>query len=210
MSSLASRFRVAVVLIAGSFTMDGCLKTADMVDAALMTSVLIEDFEAPVITNSVSYKAGQSFHTAANTWEVTAGDIDFFNAKGRPESATYDGNQAVQLSGLPTAGILLTSFPTKQNQQYHVTFHYAHNNLLGLNDSRARVEVLGAGTTLLEGEVSHQGVDFKSYRRYSGIFTANSTQATLRFTSLTPGLYGITLDGISIRAVPRALPSPGR
>jgi hypothetical protein len=209
-NALAYRLTSTFLLLACGITLGGCLKTADMVDAALMTSVLVEDFETPAIETSLSYKGGQSFQTAASLWEVAAGDIDWFRANARPETAAFDGNQAVQLSGSPTAGILLTSFPTKPNQQYHLTFHYAHNNLLGQNDSRARIEVFSAGTTLLEGEVSHQGLDFNSYRRYSGIFTANSNRATLRFTSLTPGLYGITLDGISIRAVPRALPTPGR
>lgn len=210
MSPLAYRLMAAVVLLVGNCMTAGCLKTADLVDAALMTAVLVEDFETPAMETSVRYKAGQSFHTAASTWEVAAGHIDWFRANARPETAAFDGNQAVHLSGLPAAGVLSTSFPTKQNQQYHLTFHYAHNNLLGPNDSRARVEVLGPGTTLLEGEVSHQGVDFNSYRRYSGIFTANSARTTLRFTSLTLGFYGITLDAISIRAVPKALPSPGR
>jgi hypothetical protein len=198
------------MLLVGNGITTGCLKTADLVDAVLMSAVLVEDFEAPAIQTSVSYKAGQSFQTAVTTWEVAAGQVDWFRANARPESAVFDGNQAVQLSGLPAAAVLSTSFPTKQNQQYHLTFHYAHNDLLGPGDSRARVEVLGAGTTLLEAEVSHQGVDFNSYRRYSGIFTANSARTTLRFTSLTHGPYSISVDTLSIRAVPKALPSPGR
>jgi hypothetical protein len=210
LTPLIYRLTIAVALLVGSGMTAGCLKTAELIDATLMTAVLMEDFEAPANETSVSYTAGQSFQTAASTWEVVAGHIDWFRANARPEIAVFDGNQAVHLSGLPAAGVLLTSFPTKQNQQYHLTFHYAHNNLLGPHDSRARVEVLGAGTTLLEGEVSHQGVDFNSYRRYSGIFTANSARTTLRFTSLTQGLHGITLDTISIRAVPKALPSPVR
>ena len=42
----------------------------------------------------------------------------------------------------------------------------------------------------------------------TGTFTADSPQTTLRFTSLTPGPYGITLDGISILSVPPPPPMP--
>ena len=44
--------------------------------------------------------------------------------------------------------------------------------------------------------------------KYFGTFTADSPHTTLRFTSLTPGPYGITLDGISILSVPPPPPIP--
>ncbi len=210
LNTLAQRTSLALIAAAGGWMLTGCVKTADFFDAALMTPVLIEDFEAPVIQNAVAYNAGQSFQTATNTWEVTAGGIEIFNAKDRPETTAFDGNQAVQLTGATGAGGLAISFATIQKKQYTLTFHYAHNNLLGTNANRARVEVLSASTTLLEARFSHESVPFDSYRRYSGIFTADSARTTLRFTSLTPGRYGITLDGISVRTVPPPPPTPPR
>ena len=188
--------------IAGCMTV-GCGQTADFLNAALMHPVLVEDFEAPAIATFSVYPAGQTLDTAATRWNVAAGGMELVNATGHPDTAVSDGHQAVHLTGSMT-----TSFPTTRKKQYTLTFHYAHHTRLGLQPGRGRVEVLGVGPTLLEAEFSHEGVAFDSYRRYTGTFTADHPQTTLRFTSLTPGPYGITLDGISILSVPPPVPMP--
>jgi hypothetical protein len=194
---------VAIVVLAVDLMTNGCRQTADLLDAALMHPVLIEDFEAPAIAAVAHYPAGELLQTRANRWAVAAGGIDIVNATGHPDTTVSDGRQAVHLTGSMT-----TTFPTTRKKQYTLTLHYAHDRRLGLEPGRARVEVFGAGPTLLEAEISHADVAFDSYRRYTGTFTADSSQTTLRFTSLTAGPYGITLDGISVRAVPPPVPIP--
>jgi hypothetical protein len=208
LSALAERARKALVLLAAGWSLIGCGHTADLLDAALMHPVLVEDFEAPVIADVSVYPAGQSLHTAAHRWDIAAGGIEVVNAAGYPDTAASDGHQAVHLTGSMT-----TAFPTIRKKQYTLTLHYAHHNRLGLQPGRARVEILGVGPTLLEADISHEGVAFDSYRRYTGTFTADSPQTTVRFTSLTPGAYGITLDGISVRSAypaPETSITPGR
>ena len=202
-SANAGPLALAVIILAVGFMTVGCRQTADLLDAALMHPVLVEDFEAPVIAAVARYPAGESLQTRANRWGIDAGGIEIVNATGHPDTAVSDGQQAVHLTGSMT-----TSFPTTRKKQYTLTLHYARDRRLGIEPGRAHVEVLGGGPTLLEAEISHTEVAFDSYRRYTGTFTADSPQSTLRFTSLTGGPYGITLDGISVRAVPPPLPMP--
>jgi hypothetical protein len=192
------------VAVGGGFTA-GCVKTANFLDAALMRPVLVEDFETPPAEQASTYHAGQTLTTAATRWDVTAGRLEQFNAKTRPGIAAFDGEQAVHLAA---SSVLATDFPTTPKRQYTVTFHYARPHHAAAAAGRARVEVLSETTTLMQAEVSHDGVASDAYRRYSGIFTAESQRTMLRFSALAPESGGITLDGISIRAVPRPPPLP--
>lgn len=203
MGTLPKQIHLALIAVAGCM-IAGCAAADSLLTAALTPPVLSESFEAPVTQNFTTYNAGQSFTTSTNTWKVTASGIDIVNAsKPRMDVAVFDGVQAVDMAGSPGAGAIETTFATTSGQKYTLTFHYARNNLIGSNPARARVEVVGSAP-LLQAEVIHDtaGGTYKTYRRYAGIFMADGPQATLRFTSLTAGSYGITLDGISIRAVP--------
>lgn len=199
------RIGMTLALLLLGWTMGGCVKTADLVDAALMAPILVEDFETPLLQQTAAYRTGASFETAEHRWVVLAGTVEHFNVIARPDSAAYDGAQAVHLTD---AAALATTVATTPKKHYTLTFHYAHHNALGATPARARVEVVDDYRTVMEAEVDHGGVAYDSYRRYSGQFSPDSTRIVLRFTSLTPGPYGITLDGISIRLVPGPLPTP--
>lgn len=167
--------------------------------AAMASTVLAEDFEAPVTVNYTVFKAGQSFTTNAATWQVEAASVDLVNAQVRKETVAFDGNQLVDLAGSPGAGVISTSFATTGGQSYTLSFRYARNNNVGKTVARARVEVRGA-KPLLQAEVSHDPAKtaFAAQQIYSGNFVADGAQATLRFTSLNAGNAGVTIDGITV------------
>ena len=189
---------IALVLATG-----GCADVtgplARTVTAATTPAVLSENFESPKTTNYTVYRAGQTLTTSTNTWVVESGSIDVFNAQVRREAVPFDGIQAVDLAGSPGAGVMSTSFATAPGQRYNIRFYYARNNGLGSNAGRANVAVLGA-SPLLQAELLHQAPrQFNQNVAFSGTFVADGAKATLRFTSLTGGSYGITIDGITIR-----------
>jgi len=177
-------------------------------DGAAGTAVLSESFEAPATANYTTFKAGQSFTSGANTWTVSATGVDLCNTQVRREVAAFDGNQAIDLSGSPGAGVLATSFATRPGQMYQVSFQFARNNALGATPGHARVEVLGA-VMLMEGDFRHDAAvgPFNTYRPFKGSFVADGATATLRFTSLNPGVAGITIDAVSVTAAEAGTPA---
>ena len=180
-----------------------------MPGAAPAQAVLSENFEAPASGNYTVVRAGQSFATSTRTWAVEAGSIDIVNANVRREAAAFDGAQAIDLAGSPGAGVLSTRFATTPGQDYMLTFHYSRNNGVGAAPARARVEVVGIGV-LLQGEVLHEAarLPFNAYQRYRGNFRADSTSATLRFSSLNAGNAGVMLDAVSVTAAQATMPQP--
>lgn len=201
----ADRAGATLLLLAMGWTAGACVKAADLVDAAFMAPVLVEDFEAPPVQETAAYQPGHILKTDEHRWDVLAGRVEHFNVIARPDSAAYDGAQAVHLAD---GAILATTVPTVPKKQYTFTFHYAHHPELGGTAARARVVVFGEVGALMEAEVDHGGVAPTSYRRYSGTFTADGARTAVRFTSLTPGPFGMILDGISVRMVPGPLPTP--
>jgi hypothetical protein len=180
------------------------LKAPGTAAAAAGVPMLAEDFESPSSTNYTVYRGGQSFTTAKSTWTVESGSIDLVNAKVRTETAAFNGNQLVDLAGSPGPGVMATDFATVAGTSYTLVFHYGRNNGIGANLARAQVDVAGAAP-LLHAEVQHpNNVPFNALQTYTGTFTADGPRATLRFTSLNAGNYGLTLDGISITAAPAA------
>lgn len=162
-------------------------------------TVFVESFEGPVTGNYTVLKAGQSFKTRNNVWAVEEASIDLVNTRVRRETVAFDGAQVVDLAGSPGPGAMATSFATTPGQTYTLVFHFSRNNGLGATPARARVEVLGA-TPLLMKEVQHEAArqPFNAYRQFRDTFRADSTSATLRFTSLNAGNYGLVIDAISV------------
>lgn len=196
-----------LLLIAAGVVLGGCVETADLLDTALMNPVLKEDFENPAVEHPLTFLPGHKLVTGTAAWDVMAGQLELFNAQNHPETPAFDGKQAVRLTGTVEPGLLAVSFPTIAKRQYTLTFHYAHQALPDVPQSRARVEVIGAGTTLLEAEYGPDDPTFRNYRRYSGNFSADQDRTTLRFTA-PKGASGITLDGIVVLTVPPPLPIP--
>ncbi len=198
---------VPLSVIAIACCLGGCVETADMLDAALMRPVLKEDFETPAVTETQTIGAGHALQTDSAVWDVMAGQLQLFNAQARPEMPAFNGTQAVHLTSSAEPALLAVRFPTTPGQEYTLAFHYAHQTVPENRHTRARVEVIGAGATLLEAEYGPDDPTFRHYRRYSGNFIADHDHTTLRFTA-PMGATGLTLDGIAVLAVPPPLPIP--
>ncbi|HMB71339.1 MAG TPA: DUF642 domain-containing protein [bacterium] len=188
------------LLAVGALRAVACALVTAPVQAA---TVLVEDFESPDTVNFIVFTIGEQIVTDWNTWNVTGGSIDLYEAAARVEAAAFDGAQAIDLAGSPGAGMLETTFATTPGMAYELVFHYARNAFLGAETGDAEVDVVGAGS-LLEATIQHDPAlyEFDVYLEFSALFTADSTEAILRFTSLDTGNTGITLDGICISAVP--------
>lgn len=173
-----------------------CLVLPAMSHAA---TVLVEDFESPDTANYITFTAGQTIVTATNSWLVVLNSVDLYEDSARAEAAAYDGAQAVDLTGSPGEGTIETTFPTDPGSDYELVFHYARNDLLGGQTGDARVEVEGA-SLVLTATIQHDPAQlpFDAYQTFTDVFTADSTECTLRFISLDPGNTGITVDAIAI------------
>lgn len=196
-----------MAVIGAGCVLGGCVETADMLDTALMTPVLKEDFERPAVEGARTFAAGNTLRTESAAWDIMAGHLELFNSQGRQETPAFDGTQAVRLISSTERALLAVQFPTIPNRPYTLTFHYAHQAVPEHRPARARVEVIGAGTTLLEAEYGPEDPTFRHYRRYSGNFIADQDRTTLRFTA-PMGPSGLILDGIAVLAVPPPLPIP--
>ncbi|HTP74001.1 MAG TPA: hypothetical protein VML58_17455 [Burkholderiaceae bacterium] len=171
--------------------------------------VLAESFEAPASGNYTVVRAGQSFTTRSATWIVESGSIDIVNTRVRTETAALDGTQAIDLAGTPGPGVLATRIATTAGQHYALTFHYSRNNGIGAVPARAQVEVVGM-SPLLRGQVQHDAArwPFNAYQVWRGTFQADGPSATLRFTSLNGGNYGVMLDAVSVAALEPSAAAP--
>jgi len=169
------------------------------VATAASHTVFIESFEGPATGNYAVMRAGQSFRTRNNVWAVEEASIDVVNTAVRRETVAFDGTQVVDLAGSPGPGAMATSFATTPGQAYLLVFHFSRNNGIGATPARARVEVLGAAPLLMK-EVQHEAArqPFNAYLQFRDTFRADGPQATLRFTSLNAGNYGLVIDAISV------------
>ncbi len=189
--------------IGAAMALFGCAEVGQVLDTAVSQAttppIFFENFEAPITNNYTVYHAGQSFTTQRNTWQVTAASVDIANATARHELVAGDGTQMVDLAGSPGAGVISTSFPTTPGQRYTLTFQYGRNNGIGAVAARARVEVIGT-TTLLHADLQHKApTPFNSLQYFNMAFVADSPSTTLRFSGLTEGVHGVTIDAIAVR-----------
>jgi len=185
---MSSGFRFLLVSLAVLFVPGG----------AAAQAVLTEDFESPPVSTYWVYPAGQHIVTATNDWLVTEESVDLFNGFNMAEADAYDGAQAIDLTGSPGPGSMETSFGTTPGTEYELIFYYARNQYNSPDSVMAKVEVVGAAPRFTGFVLHHFGYDYNDYRQYQAHFTADSTETLLRFTSLTPGVAGITLDGVSV------------
>jgi choice-of-anchor C domain-containing protein len=131
-------------------------------------------------------------------WTIVAGDVEVTSSGVWP---AYEGANSLDLTG-NISGAIEQSFATTPGQSYAISFAYA--NSWGAPSSTANVRVLSVAP-LLDEVIAHSGStqsDMK-WTLFEGLFTADSTISTLRFTNLTPdSFYGTTLDAVSVVAVP--------
>ena len=169
------------------------------VATAASRTVFFESFEGPATGNYTVLRAGQSFRTRNNVWAVEEASIDLVNTHVRRETVAFDGAQVVDLAGSPGPGAMTASFATTPGQAYTLVFHFSRNNGIGATPARARVEVLGAAPLLVK-EVRHEAArqPFNAYLQFRDTFRADGPNATLRFTSLNAGNFGLVIDAISV------------
>ena len=157
-------------------------------------------FETPSVSGSASgastFSAGDP---SLSPWEIVSGSIDVVDSRIWP---AFQGAQSIDLDGV-SAGTIQQSFVTSPGQTYQLSFYYANNSDNPTQTDTATVSVTGDGTLLSQG-ITHVGSTPSNmdYSHFLGTFVADSATATLQFASTTPGVYGVVLDGVSVRAVP--------
>ncbi|MEO0574629.1 MAG: DUF642 domain-containing protein [Pseudomonadota bacterium] len=113
----------------------------------------------------------------------------------------YEGTQHAELNAHPSSGgafSIYQSFATTAGESYTLSFAYgARRN----NHESFQVQLDGLGSLLNELIDDHT---VNNWSTFSYTFTADSSETTLRFTSVTPqtGTVGNFLDAIDVVAVP--------
>ncbi len=164
--------------------------------------VFEEDFESPDTANFQTFLSGETLVTANNTWSITANSIDLYEDAARSEAVSFDGGQAVDLTGSPGQGVMETTFNTLPGTEYELVFHYARNDLNGSTVASAQVDVIGT-SALIQEQVDHDPAQlvFSANKEFRQSFIADDTQALIRFSALTGTVAGVTIDAISVTRV---------
>jgi choice-of-anchor C domain-containing protein len=159
-------------------------------------------FESPVLMPPTTYVGiPQGFEPNGFAWTVPTGSVDL-NRNWVPAPA-YEGAQYIDLVGTGTTGAISQSFQVVPGRTYTLTFAYANNPYNGPNPSAA-VSVSGCGQLLLSATVSHTTSSASNFdwTSFSRTFVANSSVATLEFTTIPGGeLGGILLDAVAVSVV---------
>jgi len=135
-------------------------------------------------------------------WAVVSGSVDI---QGASWFDPYQGAQSLDLDG-SHPGSIEQSFATTVGTTYQLSFAYANNpDSRGTFNGPQTADVTVAdsgGTTLLSSTVTHTGSTPKAmnYEIFTGTFVADTTTATLKFTSTDPSYSnnGIALDAVSV------------
>jgi hypothetical protein len=110
----------------------------------------------------------------------------------------YAGNESLDMSGnIGAAGVIQQTFATHAGTSYALSFAYGNNPAGG--GASMDFMIMGAAL-LLSDSVSHNTSTFGNmdYKIYTGVFTADSSSATLIFSSTTNSGFGIALDAVSV------------
>jgi len=167
--------------------------------AKLGPPALFESFEVPDVEDYTPFKAGQSFRTIENTWQVEAGGIGLYDASVREEVVPHDGRQLLELASEAGPGQISAPFATTPGRAYTLIFYFARDRRVDKEPARARVEVLAPKMLLQADFQSAAPQPFDSQALFSDRFVAESAETKLRFRALSPGHYGITIDAIEVR-----------
>ena len=148
------------------------------------------DFETPNAGSSwIVYSAGQTF----GNWTVESGTVEHYG----PVWKAANGSQSVDVTGV-SAGALYQDLSTSPGQTYLLRFAMAGNP--GGGPAIKQMEVWWGATKLdtLSFDVTGHSDNNMGwvYHQYSVVATANATR--LRFKSLIDGVWGPTLDDVSV------------
>ena len=180
------------------------LAVLGMLFAISASANLVENgsFETPDITNG----GGIGGYGSSSTWQVYSnGQVDNWNGSnieiwesGFNGVIAADGNQFIELNSHPStdgAYSIFQNLATEIGQQYSLTFSYRARR----NNDEAFWVALDDGVTL--GTVLNDHIT-RAWREFSYNFTANSSNTTLTFTTLTRGTLGNFIDDVKVTAVP--------
>jgi choice-of-anchor C domain-containing protein len=140
--------------------------------------------------------------TTINNWTVTSGTIDYIGSLWQAS----EGQRSIDLNG-NNAGAIAQTFNTTIGQSYLVTFDLAGNTAQDTIKTM-RVEADGQSTNF-SFDVTGKTVSNMGWTPQSWQFTANNTQTTLEFTSLTPNASGPALDNVAVVPTDTPVPEPG-
>ncbi len=123
-------------------------------------------------------------------WDVTANSVDYIGTLW----AASDGVRSLDMTGTPGAGTVSQTISTVPGQSYTLTFD------LGGNASGApalkQLRVAAAGMSQeYEFDVSTE----TPWKHEAFGFTASSTSTIVSFSSLIDGLFGPTIDNVSVK-----------
>jgi choice-of-anchor C domain-containing protein len=151
-------------------------------------------------------------NTTSNTditgWTIAGTTGGFANAVDVVFSNYYPsfaGTDSLDMSGqTPSAGVISQSFATVPGRTYNLSFEYSNNADDSVSATHSMAVSVTGNAALLNTTVTHSGATRANmnYILYSSNFVADSTSATLQFTSNTSTGYGIALDNVSVVPVP--------
>ena len=134
--------------------------------------------------------------TAIDNWTVTGGDIEYIGSYWQAS----DGQRSLDLNG-NVPGAIAQTFNTTTGQSYLVTFDLAGNpDDLPLIKNMT-VEAAGQSEDF-NFDITGKTLSNMGWTPQSWQFTANNTQTTLEFTSLTNSGFGPALDNVAVVPVP--------
>jgi len=142
--------------------------------------------------------------TAIDNWTVTRGDIDYIGSLWQAS----DGVRSLDLNGF-VPGAIAQTFNTTIGQSYLMTFDLAGNPDGAENIRNITVEAAGQSTNF-SFDVTGKTYSNMGWTPQSWQFTANNTQTTLEFRSLTGDLRnGPALDNVAVVPADTPVPEPG-
>jgi gliding motility-associated-like protein len=142
-----------------------------LLNAQCTVETINNDFELPVIGNSVDY-INQS---TVPGWKTTAPDgiIEFWKS-GFPGNFAYSGKQYVELNAFFASG-LYQDFDSSNNTVFNYSF--AHRGRLGVDQMAVKAGPPGGPYTI----VTTVSTGNKEWKLYSGKYTAPNNQNVTRF-----------------------------
>ncbi len=180
---------------AAAALMAGSAQAASIVNGSF--EIASDGYSNPV---SGGFTTLNAVSNAIQGWTVSNGSVDWINGYW----AAADGTHSIDLSGNGNGWIEQT-FATNAGTLYTVTYYLSGNPDAGSVGKNAVIEALINNSTIQLSDItgikgdSHDQMNWE-LKRFQ--FTAQGSQTTLRFQSLTNNPYGAAIDNVSISPVP--------
>jgi choice-of-anchor C domain-containing protein len=183
----------------------GIVATASLLCAsgAQAVTVINGSFESGIDPGSFT-TVGAGDSTSITGWTVASGSVDYIGTYWQPG----DANRSIDMSGNEPGSISQTLHGFTVGQQYSLSFLLAGNpdGPPPIKDLRVNIGGFQQDVAFPEGANTRPAM---GWALYSLLFTADSTDPLLQFSSLTGGSpFGAALDNVAVSEtpLPAALP----